>query len=73
MKREVLLNHNVKIELIVDDALKVLHELLPNQFHLAVLDPPYLVTEVPEIHEERLDALKTEINWNLCFGEFTAF
>ena len=67
MKREVLLNHNVKIELIVDDALKVLHELPPNQFHLAVLDPPYLVTEAPEIHEERLDALKTEINWNALF------
>jgi site-specific DNA-methyltransferase (adenine-specific) len=67
MKREVLLNHNVRIELVVDDALKVLHELPPNQFHLAILDPPYLVTEAPEIHEERLDALKNEINWNTLF------
>jgi site-specific DNA-methyltransferase (adenine-specific) len=67
MKREVLLNHNVRIELIVDDALKVLHELPPNQFHLAVLDPPYLVTEAPDIHEEHLDAVKTEINWNVLF------
>jgi DNA modification methylase len=67
MKREVLLNHNVRIELIVDDALNVLHELPPNQFHLAILDPPYLVTEAPEIREEHLDALKTEINWNTLF------
>jgi site-specific DNA-methyltransferase (adenine-specific) len=67
MKREILLNHNVKIELIVDDALKVLHELPPNQFHLAVLDPPYLVTEPPLVHEEHLDVLKTEINWNILF------
>ena len=67
MNREVLLNHNVRIELIVDDALKVLHELLPNQFHLAVLDPPYLVTEAPNVHEEHLDVLKTEINWNALF------
>ena len=67
MKREILLNHNVKIELIVDDALNVLHELPPNQFHLAVLDPPYLVTEAPEVRGEHLDALKTEINWNILF------
>jgi site-specific DNA-methyltransferase (adenine-specific) len=67
MRGEVLLNHNIKIELIVGDALKVLQELSPNQFHLAVLDPPYLVAEVPEIHEEHLDAVKTEINWNILF------
>jgi DNA modification methylase len=67
MKREILLNHYVKIELIVDDALKVLHELPPNQFHLAILDPPYLVTEAPDVYEEHLDALKTEINWNVLF------
>jgi DNA modification methylase len=67
MKREILLNHNVRIELIVDDALKVLHELPPNQFHLAILDPPYLVTEAPDVHEEHLDTLKTEINWNALF------
>jgi site-specific DNA-methyltransferase (adenine-specific) len=67
MRREVLLNHNVRIELIVDDALKVLHELPPNQFHLAILDPPYLVTEAPNVHEEHLDVLKTEINWNILF------
>jgi site-specific DNA-methyltransferase (adenine-specific) len=67
MKQEVLLNHNVKIELIVDDALNVLHELPPNQFHLAMLDPLYLVTEAPNVHEEHLDVLKTEINWNTLF------
>ena len=67
MRREILLNHNVKIELIVDDALKVLHELPPNQFHLAILDPPYLVTEAPDVHGEHLDVLKTEINWNVLF------
>jgi DNA modification methylase len=65
MKKEVLLNHHVRLELVVDDALNVLHELPPNQFHLAILDPPYLVTEAPDIHEELLDAIKTEINWNI--------
>jgi site-specific DNA-methyltransferase (adenine-specific) len=67
IKREVLIDFNVKIELVVDDCLKVMQRLPAGDFHLAVLDPPYLFTEAPRIRREHLPAVKADIDWESVF------
>lgn len=60
---------DAKIELIVGDALKILPSLPSNTYHLVVLDPPYLVTEAPNVKDEYHEALKTNIDWEFLLKQ----
>ena len=60
---------DAKIELIVSDTLKILPSLPSNTYHLVVLDPPYLVTEAPNVKDEYHDVLKTSIDWDFLLKQ----
>jgi DNA modification methylase len=62
----------IKLILIQGDTFKAITHVKSNTIDLVILDPPYLVTEMPDVTNEIKDVLKKEnINWFFLFRELS--